>query len=139
MFSTVWSTAATVVTQSSDRPYFTNAAGPTSHSPEPMEEPRRMAPGPITPRTPSPGATGGRGSSPFDQGGSAGMGHYATMRGFARSNDDAPSRPHLPRPRPQPQLRRRGDAQPQPAGAAAHAAGQGHSHPQAVGQGGPGP
>ena len=35
-------------------PYFTNAAGPNSHSPLPIEVPRMIAPGPITPRNPRP-------------------------------------------------------------------------------------
>src|SRR5262245_66549680 len=65
----VWSTAATEVTHSSDKPYLTNAAGPTSHSPLPIDDPRRIAPGPITPRIRSPRAVGGGGSSPLDQGG----------------------------------------------------------------------
>ncbi len=52
---------ATEVTHSSDSPYFTNAAGPISHSPLPIESPRMIAPGPITPITPSPRVAAGRG------------------------------------------------------------------------------
>ena len=49
-------------------PYFTNAAGPNNHSPLPIEVPRIIAPGPMTPRNPIPLVMGGAGSSATDHG-----------------------------------------------------------------------
>jgi hypothetical protein len=50
-------------------PYFTAAAGPTSHSPPPMAVASRIAPGPMTRSTLRDVNGGGAGRSAVDQGG----------------------------------------------------------------------
>ena len=62
---------ATVVTQSKVRPYLTTVVGPTSHSPPPMEVPKRMAPGPITLKMFSTSQAGAGGKSASSQAGNS--------------------------------------------------------------------
>ena len=66
----VWKRTAIPVTHSSDRPYFTTAEGPISHSPLPIDAPRTMAPGPTIPSRRRPRVSGGAGSSARFQGSS---------------------------------------------------------------------
>src|SRR5262245_57322318 len=54
---------ATDVTHSSEKPYFTNTAGPSRNSPLPIDKPSTMTPGPTTDIQPSPFGTGGAGRS----------------------------------------------------------------------------
>src|ERR1044072_7886567 len=64
----VCSSAATPTTQSSDRPYFTNAAGPSRNSPLPIETPSTITPGPIALNHWRPRGLGAAGSSSVRQG-----------------------------------------------------------------------
>src|SRR5688572_10805312 len=61
---------ATPVTQRSESPYFTTAAGPSRNSPLPIASPRTMTPGPTTANHPSPRGVGAAGRSARVQGSS---------------------------------------------------------------------
>ena len=56
--------------QSNERPYFTNAAGPSKNSPLPIETPSAITPGPIALNHPTPCGLGAGGSSPIRHGSS---------------------------------------------------------------------
>src|ERR1051326_2953157 len=63
-FRSVWSNAATPTTHNNDRPYFTNAAGPSRNSPLPIDTPSTITPGPIALNHSRPFGRGGGGNSP---------------------------------------------------------------------------
>src|SRR6185369_14196095 len=64
----VWSNAAPPTTHSNERPYFTNAAGPSRNSPLPIETPNTITPGPMALNQPRPRGRGAGGNSPSRQG-----------------------------------------------------------------------
>src|SRR6185369_16583225 len=64
----VWSNAAPPTTHNNERPYFTNAAGPSRNSPLPIETPSTITPGPIALNQPRPCGRGAGGSSPSRHG-----------------------------------------------------------------------
>src|SRR5215207_597869 len=68
VLNTVCRKIATPVTQRSESPYFTNAAGPSRNSPLPIARPRTMTPGPTTASHPSPRGVGAAGRSARVQG-----------------------------------------------------------------------
>jgi hypothetical protein len=63
VLNTVWKKTAASVTQRSEKPCFTNVAGPSRNSPLPIDTPSTMMPGPHTPIHESPRGIGGSGSS----------------------------------------------------------------------------
>src|SRR5579875_2305090 len=69
MFMITWSMIETVATHSSAAPYLAVSAGPISHSPLPIEVPRRIAPGPMTRIALRSEKGGGAGRSDFSQAG----------------------------------------------------------------------
>src|SRR5262245_33249919 len=86
MLNTVWNSTDSVVTQRIDRPWRTNAAGPSRNSPLPIEAPSTMTPGPTTPTQPKPWGLGGIGSSAGSHGSSPERASgEAEDAGFARS------------------------------------------------------
>ena len=56
-----------VTTQNTERPYCTPTAGPTSHSPPPVEATSRITPGPMTRKRLPPENGGGSGKSSCPQ------------------------------------------------------------------------
>src|SRR5688572_24763783 len=66
----VCSNTATPTTQSSDRPWRTNVAGPSRNSPLPIDTPSTMIPGPTACSHPRPRGVGGTGRSAGVQGSS---------------------------------------------------------------------
>src|SRR5262245_36372481 len=65
----VCSSTATVVTQSSVRPCLTNTAGPSRNSPDPIEMPSTLTPGPTAAIQPKPFGFGAGGRSAGVHGG----------------------------------------------------------------------
>jgi hypothetical protein len=56
--------------ESSERPYFTKAAGPSKNSPLPIETPSAITPGPMALNHPKPFGLGAGGNSPSRHGSS---------------------------------------------------------------------
>src|SRR5215470_18120317 len=89
-----WSRMAAVTSRNIEEEYFTATAGPTSHSPPPIEVAAITAPGPITRSRLRKPKGGGAGSSSTSQGGSWPWGAWFTsiaftMTGAERSTDYA--------------------------------------------------
>src|SRR5262245_51937178 len=84
-----------MTTHNSDRPCWTNAAGPSRNSPLPIETPRAMTPGPTADTHSSPRGLGGSGSSADCQASRPDRASRGVTEGGAKAGDyNSPRPPH---------------------------------------------
>ena len=84
----VWSSTEMLVTHNNVRPYFTNTAGPRRNSPDPIETPSTMTPGPTAASHPNPCGRGASGRFAGFHAGNPERLSVAGVDGFMRSAEN---------------------------------------------------